>query len=69
MATFPRCLSAVEQGTGVLLMARNEEDIRQSTAEYRVIAERRERRRDRAHFEEMIRRWQWLTEQSTPVNS
>jgi hypothetical protein len=61
-------LSAVEQGTGVLLMARNDDDVHESTAEYRVVAERRERRRDRAHFEEMIRRWRWVTEQSTPVN-
>jgi len=50
-------------------MARNDDDVRETTAEYRVVAERRERRRDKAHFEEMIRRWRWVTEQSTPVNS
>ena len=45
-------------------MARREDDVRESTAEYRMDAERRERRRDKAHFEEMIRRWRQLTEQS-----
>ena len=45
-------------------MARNEDEGRESAVEYRMDAERRERRRDRAHFEEMIRRWRMLTEQA-----
>ena len=49
-------------------MARNEDDVRESAAQYRMDAERRERRRDKAHFEEMLRRWRRLTEQSMAVN-
>jgi hypothetical protein len=49
-------------------MARNEDDVRESAAQYRMDAERRERRRDQAHFEEMLRRWRRLTEQNMAFN-
>ena len=47
-------------------MTRHEDEVRDSIAEYRRDAERRERRRDKAYFDEMIQRWQRLTEQSAP---
>jgi hypothetical protein len=50
-------------------MARNEDDIRNSTVDYRLDAERRERQRDKAHFEEMIRRWRSLTDQGASASS
>jgi hypothetical protein len=45
-------------------MARSEDNVKKSTVDYRLDAERRERQRDKAHFEEMIRRWRQMTEQS-----
>ena len=43
-------------------MARNDDDERQSAVQYLRSAEQRERRRDSAHFQEMVRQWRTLHE-------